>query len=172
MPGFLAFGKWLAGLTAVIIGATACAWSIPVTGSGNSTSPAPVSSPAPSAPPITNNFGTTLFNEKVIDIQIKPGEQYPIVVRNIWSAPAGVVPSCASGIFIFTWIVQEPYPQGGNDLEFRRVVPQGGGRTETLAQGSTGSASAGYCDELSVINHSLQAETVEIRYAFGNYPGQ
>jgi hypothetical protein len=49
------------------------------------------------------------------------------------------------------------------------LIPQGGERTEVLAQGSTGSSSIGYCSEMTVFNTSLVDYRVEIRYASGTY---
>lgn len=36
-----------------------------------------------------------------------------------------------------------------------------------LAQGSTGSATIGYCDELTLFNTALEEYQIEIRYASG-----
>jgi hypothetical protein len=76
-------------------------------------------------------------------------------------------PSCASGFMVLTWMVREPYPTGGEDLQLQRLIPIGGGRTETFASGSSGSVELAYCEEIYLFNNSLQDYRVEIRHASG-----
>jgi hypothetical protein len=116
-----------------------------------------------------NTFGAELYDEQVLLLTIPSGGKEVIRIMDLWSAPEGTEVSCASGFLAFTWIVRDPYPEGGEDLEFRMLIPQGGERTEVLAQGSTGSSSIGYCSEMTVFNTSLVDYRVEIRYASGTY---
>jgi eukaryotic-like serine/threonine-protein kinase len=129
--------------------------------------PTPVPPTPPHAPPIDNTFGVPLYDEKQLVLTVEAGEQATLRVMELWSAPLGASPSCASGFLAFTWIVRVPYPDGGEDLEFHGIIPRGGGRTEVLARGSTGSATIGYCNELTLFNLSLVDYRVEIRYASG-----
>ena len=76
-------------------------------------------------------------------------------------AAAGSEPGCES------MIVREPYPDGREDLVFETFIPQGNGQTQVIASGATGSATAGWCDDLKLFNSSLQDYWVEIRYAAG-----
>ncbi len=122
----------------------------------------------PHAPLIENNSGTTLFDEKLIILKIPSGEKMQLKVMDIWSAPEGTPVSCATGFIYFTWLVRKPYPSGGDDLEFHKLIPRGGGRTEIFASGATGSSLAGWCDEITIFNTSLVEYHVEIRYASGS----
>jgi hypothetical protein len=117
---------------------------------------------------IKNNFGTTLYDEQLLLLTIASGEKKVLKVQDLWSAPLGTPVSCASGFIAFTWRVRDPYPEGGEDLEFQRIVPMGGGRTEVFERGATGASSIGYCDELTIFNTSLVDYRVEIRYASGS----
>jgi hypothetical protein len=133
------------------------------------TPPPPTKTPEPPhAPMIKNNFGTPLYDEQLILLTIASGEKKILKVQDLWSAPLGTPVSCASGFIAFTWLVRDPYPEGGEDLEFHRIVPMGGGRTEVFAHGATGASSIGYCDELTIFNTSLVDYRVEIRYASGS----
>ena len=118
---------------------------------------------------IHNDTGTTLYDEQLIILKIASGEKADLKVMDIWSAPEGTPVSCATGFITFTWIVRDPYPAGGEDLEFHKLIPMGGGRTEIFAGGATGSAQAGWCDEITIFNTSLEEYHLEIRYASGAY---
>ena len=98
-------------------------------------------------------------------ITVQPGEKYTLKIMDMWSAPEGY----ASGFMAMTWIVRDPYPVGGEDLQLLRLIPRGDGRTEVFASGTQGSASVGYCEEVYLFNNSLQPYRVEIRYASGMY---
>jgi hypothetical protein len=123
----------------------------------------------PHAPAIDNTFGVPLYDEGRQVLSIAAGQKVSLSIMDLWSAPEGTPVSCATGFLAFTWIVREPYPSGGEDLELQRLIPMGGGRTETFASGSSGSATAGYCDEITLHNISLTDYVVEIRYASGAY---
>jgi hypothetical protein len=105
------------------------------------------------------------FDEQLMVLNLSSGEKQVLKVAELWSAPTGTSASCASGGIAFTWIVRDPYPEGRGDLEFRHIIPMGGGRTEALGRGATGSAFIGYCDELTAFSTSLVDYIVEIRYA-------
>jgi hypothetical protein len=142
-----------------------------VTGIDPTLTPSPTVTPIPPhAPEIENTFGVPLYDEQQQLITLGPGERVPLKIMDLWSAPEGAAPSCASGFMALTWIVREPYPVGGQDLQLLRLIPQGGGRTEVFASGAQGSASVGYCDEIFLQNNSLQDYWVEVRYASGLYP--
>jgi hypothetical protein len=126
--------------------------------------------PPPHAPEIGNTFGVPLYDEHQQLITIQPGEQYTLKVMETWSAPEGAAPSCASGFMALTWMVRDPYPDGGGDLQLLRLIPMGDGRTEAFTGGAQGSTSVGYCEEIYLLNNSLQEYRVEIRYASGLYP--
>ena len=125
--------------------------------------------PAPHAPEIVNNYGAPLYDEKQQLITLHSGEQYKLNVMDMWSAPEGAGPSCADGFMALTWIVRDPYPSGGEDLQLLRLIPMGDGRTEVFASGSQGATALAYCDEIFLFNNSLQDYRVEIRYASGIY---
>lgn len=123
----------------------------------------------PHAPAIDNTYGVPLYDEHQELITLTPGEQKTLKIMEMWSAPEGAAPSCASGFMALTWIVRDPYPFGGEDLQLLRLIPMGGGRTEVFASGMQGTASIGYCEEIDLFNNSLQNYRVEIRYASGIY---
>ncbi len=123
----------------------------------------------PHAPEIVATPGRPLYAEKQIVVQLGHGERHTLSGRDLWSAPEGVPVSCATAYIRFTWIVRDPYPAGGEDLQFEHLVPMGGGRTEVFERGSSGSSSFGYCDDLTLFNGSLQDYQVELRYASGTY---
>jgi hypothetical protein len=110
-----------------------------------------------------------LFDEQLVVRTVPPGEEVVMKVMDLWSAPVGTPVSCATGFIAFAWQVRDPWPEGGEDLEFRQLIPRGGGRTEAFASGSRGSSSIGYCNELILFNTSLEEYIVEIRYASGAY---
>lgn len=124
----------------------------------------------PHAPEIDNTFGVQLYEERQQLIMLQPGEQHTLHIMEIWKAPEGAEPNCASGFMALTWMVREPYPNGGEDLQLRRPVRQGGGTSEIIAEGSQGAIAVGYCDEIQLFNNSLVGYRVEIRYASGLYP--
>ncbi len=156
-------GKWVAGILAAIISALVV-WQ--VTQPGGLLNPTPV---APHAPPIVNNTGQPLYDEKVMVLNLDPGERAPLKVMELWSAPVGLEPSCASGFFLLTWQVREPYPNGGDELQLEGVMPRSDGRTQPIGHGSNGSITLGYCDEIFVVNNSLTPYLVELRHASGTH---
>ncbi len=159
-------GKWVAGILAAIISAVVVGQ---VTQPGGLLNPTPVVPQAPHAPPINNTTGQPVYDEKVLVLDLKPGKRQPLKVMELWSAPVGMEPSCASGFFLLTWQVREPYPTGGDDLLIEKLMPRSDGRTEPVGHGSVGSNTLGYCDEASVVNNSLTPYLVELRYASGAY---
>lgn len=129
---------------------------------------APTLTPTPPhAPPIVNDTGEPLYDEGVKVVEIPRGGSVQLSMMDIWSAPVGATTSCASGYLSLTWIVREPYPEGGEDFEIHTAIPFGEGRTELLTRGSSGEVTVGYCDELTLKNISLEDYVVEIRYASG-----
>ncbi len=155
--------KWVSGILATVISALVV-WQ--VTQPGRLLNPTSV---APHAPSIYNATGRPMYDEKVMVLDLKPGERQPLKVMDLWSAPVGMEPSCAGGFFLVTWQVREPYPTGGDELLIERLMPRSDGRTEPIGHGSTGSITLGYCDEASVVNNSLTPYLVELRYASGAY---
>jgi hypothetical protein len=167
-------GGWIAGIAGTVVAAVLIWWlTHPGGGILNPATPTPPPPPPtptpPHAPPIENTYGVPLFDEHQQLIAIQPGEQIQLSVMSIWSAPVGTIVDCASGFLALTWIVRDPYPTGGEDLQILAVIPQGGGRTEVVASGSQGSVTLGYCDEIFLFNNSLQKYQVEIRYASGTF---
>lgn len=158
--------KWVAGILAAIISAIVV-WQ--VTQPGGALNPIQPAPQAPHAPPVDNNTGQPIYDEKVLVLNLKPGERKPLKVMELWTAPVGLDASCASGFFLLTWQVREPYPTGGGDLLIEGVIPRGGGRTTPLGSGSRGSITLGYCDEIFVVNNSLTPYLVELRHASGAY---
>ncbi|MBN2394157.1 MAG: protein kinase [Anaerolineae bacterium] len=127
--------------------------------------PTPTATPVPPhAPPIERDSSLQYFDEKLDVLKIPAGEKETLKGMDLWSAPEGTIAGCASGSIAFTWIVRDPYPTGGEDIEFHRLIPMGGGRTEIFAYGSTGSSAIGYCGEMTIFNISLVDYVVEIRY--------
>jgi hypothetical protein len=120
----------------------------------------------PHAPPIESG-GDTLYDETLLQIRLEPGQKEWLRGMELWSAPTGSQPSCAAAFLKFTWQLRDPYPSSGNDLEFHRNIPMGGGRTEVFERGATGSSSMGWCSEIYLYNISLESMHVEIRYASG-----
>ncbi len=161
------FGNWSAGIVLTIMAASIFCGLPYASGVFHPLPPTPQVE-APHAPPIKLAFNAPLYDEQIKLLTVKSGEKTSLLVKDLWSAPAGTPVSCATGFLAFTWIVRDPYPQGGEDLEVQHLIPMGGGRTETLAKGSTGSGTLGYCDELILSNNSLKDYRVEIRYASGN----
>ncbi len=131
---------------------------------------APTFTPTPPhAPTFVNTSGEPLYDEQQQLITIAPGEQYQLAVMDLWSAPLGAQPSCVDAFLLLTWIVRDPYPTGGEDLQLLHPIPMGGGRTEVVATGAQGEQLFGYCDEIYLFNTSLEAYRVEVRYASGLY---
>jgi len=153
--------KWIAGIVAAIISA-AIVWQ--VTQPGGLLNPTP---DAPHAPPINNTTGQPVYDEKTLVLDLKPGERAPLKVMELWSAPVGLAPSCASGFFLLTWQVREPYPNGGDELLIEEVMPRSDGRTQPIGRGANGSITLGYCAEVFVVNNSLTPYLVELRHASG-----
>jgi hypothetical protein len=139
--------------------------------------PTPTPTPTPTLPPptpphaptIENTFGVPLYDEQRQVLTIEAGGKVTLSMMELWNAPIGAEVSCANGFLALTWMVRVPYPDGGEDLELHRLIPMGGGRTEKFAGGSSGSATVGYCDEITLFNVSLTDYVVEIRYASGMY---
>ncbi|MEW6406674.1 MAG: toll/interleukin-1 receptor domain-containing protein [Chloroflexota bacterium] len=130
--------------------------------------PSPTFTPEPPhAPAIENTFGVPLYDETQQLITVAPGEQYPLKIMDLWGAPEGAAPSCASGFMVLTWMVRDPYPTGGEDLQILSLIPMGDGRTEVMHSGAQGSTILGYCDEIFLFNNSLRDYRIEIRYASG-----
>jgi hypothetical protein len=123
---------------------------------------------APHAPPIVKESDDeTLFAEGVKIVRAPAGERVTLKVSDLWRGPADALPECARAFLRFTWIVRRPYPDGRDDLAFETYVPMGNGQTQVIGSGGTGSATAGWCDELTLFNSSLQDYWIEMRYAGG-----
>ena len=185
-PDAFSLGKWLAGIAATIIGAV-LVWLLthpggvlnPIT--PPSPSPTPTasasvsptqtasipSSKPPHAPAIQSTFGVPLFEEQQRLIKLRSGQKVSLTGEELWNAPALTEVSCASGFIELTWIVRDPYPKGGEDLQLLSPVRQSGGLTEKVADGASGSTTMGYCNEIILFNNSLVTYQVEIRYASG-----
>jgi hypothetical protein len=56
----------------------------------------------------------------------------------------------------------------GEDLAVETFIPMGNGQRQVIGSGATGAATAGWCDELTLFNSSLQNYWVEIRYGAGH----
>jgi len=152
-----AAGKWVAGIAASIIAALVVWW---LTSPGGPLNP---ELEAPHAPAITATGD--LYDEQLTSAVIDAGQTQSLPIMDLWSAPEGLVPDCATASLAFTWIVRSPYPEGGDELLVQHLIPQGGGRTETIAEGSTGEATLGYCDEIILVNPDVEDYQVEIRHA-------
>lgn len=123
---------------------------------------------APHAPPIDKQTDhEKFFDENVTVVRVPAGERVTLKVIDLWKGSGDVAPECAAAYLQFTWIVREPYPDGGEDLAIETLIPMGNGRTEVIGSGSTGSAETGFCNEITLFNSSLQDYRVEIRYASG-----
>ena len=152
-----AAGKWVAGIAASIIAALVVWW---LTSPGGPLNPRVE---VPHAPPIT--AAGDLYDEQLTSTVVDAGQTKSLPVKDLWSAPEGLVPDCATAYLAFTWVVRSPYPDGGDELLIQHLIPQGGGRTETLAEGPTGEATLGYCDEIILVNPDVEDYQVEIRHA-------
>ncbi len=129
----------------------------------------PGGSVPPHAPLIINNFKTPLYDEQIRVLILKPGEKIILTGKELWSAPAGTPVNCEKSFITFTWIVRDPYPVGGEDLELRHLIQNGKGRTEVLARGAKGANAIGWCDELTLFNISLVNYHIEMRHASGTH---
>ena len=135
------------------------------------TASVPVKTPTPPhAPPIVKeNKDEKLYGENVMVVQVPAGKRVTLKVMDLWKAPGDApLPACAEAYLRVTWIVRQPYPDGGEDLAFETFIPMGNGQTQVIGSGATGSATAGWCDELTLFNSGLQDYWVEIRYAAGH----
>jgi hypothetical protein len=121
----------------------------------------------PHAPPIVRENDEVLYGENVMVVKVPAGERVTLKVFDLWKAPVDMPPECARAYLRFTWIVREPYPDGREDLAVETLIPMGNGRTEVIGSGATGSASTGWCNEITLFNSSLQDYRVEMRYAAG-----
>lgn len=168
-PASPSLGKWLAFLVVLLIVAgllgAAALWRLLQPGHLLNRAPTPTAVIPPHAPSLEDSFGVPLDDEKQLVLAVNAGKQVTLKVKELWSESDSTGVSCATGFLAFTWRVRQPYPEGGEDLEFRRLTPQGDGRTEAFAGGSSGSATVGYCDEITLFNTSLTDYQVELRYA-------
>ena len=123
---------------------------------------------APHAPPIVKEHNDEiLFYDSVMVVPVPAGERVTFEVEDLWKATGDApLPDCSSAYLRFTWIVREPYPDGGEDLVIEMPIPQSDLPT-AIGNGATGAASLGYCTTLTLFNSSLQDYQVEIRYASG-----
>jgi hypothetical protein len=160
---------WLVALLALLGASAIVAVNLAPLGglTGGSSSPEPE---APHAPEIVNDTGQPVYDERVVVLDLDPGERSALSVMQLWSGPEGLEPSCATGFFLLTWQVRSPYPDGGEDLVIETLVPMGGGRLEPRGSGSRGSLTLGYCDEGFVVNNGLGRYQVELRHASGAFP--
>jgi hypothetical protein len=107
--------------------------------------------------------GYNSFNEESRILTVESGGSLDLDMRELWSAPEGTPVSCANGVIVASWQVRQPYP-GGDDLEIRRVIPQGGGATESATTGARGRITASYCGELILRNLDVVDYRIEWRY--------
>lgn len=121
----------------------------------------------PHAPPIEYDGTGQIYEENIMQFSLEPGASRTVKAMEIWKGLVGSQPSCATAWLLFTWQVRDPYPGGGSDLEFRQPIKMGGGVTEVIAEGSSGSSSMGWCSTVDVTNRSLVPVLVELRYASG-----
>jgi hypothetical protein len=175
-PDAFSLGKWLAGIAATIVGAV-MVWLL--THPGGILNPIPTPSPSPTqtasgppptpphAPAIENTFDVPLFEEQQRLIKLRSGQKVTLTGEELWNAPGLTEVSCASGFIALTWIVRDPYPKGGEDLQLLSPIRQSGGLTEKVAEGASGSTTMGYCNEIILFNNSLLTYQVELRYASG-----
>ncbi len=127
---------------------------------------APTDTPQPQpprAPTLNVDPGYTSFNEESRIFTVESGGSLDLDMRDLWSAPQGTPVSCANGVIVASWQVRQPYP-GGDDLEIRRVIPQGGGQSESAATGARGRISASVCGALVLRNLDVVDYRIEWRY--------
>jgi hypothetical protein len=117
----------------------------------------------PRAPNLNVDAGYNSFNEESRILTVESGGSLDLDMRELWSAPEGTPVSCANGVIVASWQVRQPYP-GGDDLEIRRVIPQGGGATESATTGARGRITASYCGELILRNLDVVDYRIEWRY--------
>lgn len=165
------FWKWFAGIAGSVIGAVLI-WVLtrpggvlnPPTPMPQPTNPPATAPPAPTLDP--SLFPSGIIEEKRKLITIEPGQAYTIQIWDIYLVPFGEAKGCADGELIMSWIIQFPYPNSGNNLEIRRPVKQGEGRTELIGSGSEGTLSLSICDEITFTNFSpTDTYKIQIRYA-------
>jgi hypothetical protein len=94
---------------------------------------------------------------------VRSGKAVPLEMRELWTAPEGTPADCATAFVLVSWQVRNPYP-GGEELEIRRVIPRGGGRTEVLATGARGREDLSYCDSIELRNLGLVDYRLEWRF--------
>ena len=141
----------------------------PATSTPTATATATATPEPPHAPAIDNTYGIPLFDEQVKLVDIPSGGQVTFKVMDLWQGPVGTPVSCATGFLPFTWAIRQPNPANGDGLEFRELIPQGGGQTAVNASGATGQSMIGYCNELTIQNNGLVDLRIELRYASGNF---
>jgi hypothetical protein len=117
----------------------------------------------PRAPTLKVDGGYTSFSEESRIFTVESGGSLDLDMRDLWSAPEGTPVSCANGVIVASWQVRQPYP-GGDDLEIRRVIPQGGGESESVITGARGRITASYCGTLILRNLDIADYRVEWRY--------
>ncbi|GJL72372.1 MAG: hypothetical protein NMNS01_15710 [Nitrosomonas sp.] len=166
------FGKWLAGIVGTVIAGVVTVLMLNQITTGDKPSNPPTNTrpePQVEAPhaPVIEARGSELFDEGLQQIHLEPSKKKHIKAKDLWSAPLGAQPSCASAFLKLTWQQRVPFPDSSQDLEFHRTIPMGGGRTEMFESGPRGSTNIGYCGEIFVYNTSLSPMVVELRYASG-----
>ena len=117
--------------------------------------------PAPELAPMPDGYQR--FGEQRQLVQLAAGEEKAIGGFDLWSAPAGTEPSCATGLIAFSWQVREPYP-GGDQFEVRTEIPRND-QTELLGSGASGTATIGWCSSIILRNLNLEPIRVELRFA-------
>jgi hypothetical protein len=118
----------------------------------------------PHAPPIEPRQQQELWEERLMQFSLEPGERREAVAQELWKAPVGTPASCATASVLFTWMVRDPYP-GSVDLEVRTPIPMGGGRTEQIGVGRRGLGEMSWCGKVMFQNNDLRRLWVEVRYA-------
>ncbi|QFT76750.1 hypothetical protein [Erythrobacter sp. THAF29] len=120
----------------------------------------------PRAPEIEINQRYRLWGEDTLQISLEPGELREIGGMELYADHHTQAPqsSCAGPGFVpYTWQVRQPWPRGG-ELEVRSIIKQGGGATEIVGTGSTGSSSMGFCGIHQLKNVDVIPIKVEVRY--------
>jgi hypothetical protein len=97
-------------------------------------------------------------------VTVGAGGKVSVDMQHLWYTTPDNPGECATGFVALTWLVRSPYPEGGEDLELEGEIR---GQREVWGRGSTGSATLGKCDLLTLHNTSLEEYVVEIRYASG-----
>ena len=160
------FGKWILGILTSVVAALLVYFLLDK--DVGIFRPIPTATPAiPVAPhsaelQIPDTY--TAHDELIMTVVLEPGEQKPILMRELWNGPAGSDPACADGVIYMSWMVREPYP-GGEDFQVLLQVPQTDNYQVLKDSGPEGSLELGVCYGLTFVNNGLSTYKIEVRYA-------